>query len=56
MVGTNIIDVLQKGIISHGSGQIDPERPVIFIGYSLGALITLEALEDLVAAENKVGR
>jgi len=34
-------------------GQIDPERPVIFIGYSFGALITLEALEDLVAAENK---
>ncbi len=34
-------------------GQIDPERPVIFIGYSFGALITLEALEDLVAAEKK---
>ena len=33
-------------------GQIDPERPVVFIGYSFGALITLEALEDLVAAEN----
>ncbi len=36
-------------------GQIDPERPVVFIGYSFGALITLEALEDLVAAE-KEGR
>ena len=34
-------------------GQIDPERPVVFIGYSFGALITLEALEDLVAAENE---
>ncbi|MBT6054048.1 MAG: alpha/beta hydrolase [Planctomycetaceae bacterium] len=33
-------------------GQISPERPVVFIGYSFGALITLEALEDLVAAEN----
>ena len=34
-------------------GQIDPERPVVFIGYRFGALITLEALEDLVAAENE---
>ena len=33
-------------------GQISPERPVVFIGYSFGALITLEALEDLIAAEN----
>ena len=32
-------------------GQISPERSVVFIGYSFGALITLEALEDLVAAE-----
>ncbi len=32
-------------------GQIDPCRPVGIIGYSFGALITAEALEDLVAAE-----
>jgi hypothetical protein len=32
-------------------GQIAPERPVAIVGYSFGALITLEALEDLVAAE-----
>ena len=32
-------------------GQVAPERPVAIVGYSFGALITLEALEDLVAAE-----
>jgi hypothetical protein len=32
-------------------GQIDPCRPVGIVGYSFGALITAEALEDLVAAE-----
>lgn len=36
-------------------GQVPPERPVAIIGYSFGALITLEALEDLVAAE-RAGR
>ena len=32
-------------------GQVAPERPVAIVAYSFGALITLEALEDLVAAE-----
>ncbi len=32
-------------------GQIKPTRPVGILGYSFGALITLEALEDLVEAE-----
>jgi esterase/lipase superfamily enzyme len=32
-------------------GQLDPHRPVGIVGYSFGALITLEALNDLVAAE-----
>jgi hypothetical protein len=32
-------------------GQVEPSRPVGIIAYSYGALITLEALEDLVAAE-----
>ena len=32
-------------------GQIDPCRPVGIVGYSFGALITVEALEDLLAAE-----
>lgn len=32
-------------------GQINPCRPVGIIGYSFGALITAEALDDLVAAE-----
>lgn len=32
-------------------GQLVPDRPVAIVGYSFGALITLEALEDLVAAE-----
>lgn len=36
-------------------GRIAPERPVAIVGYSFGALITLEALEDLVAAE-RAGR
>lgn len=31
-------------------GQVEPERPVALVGYSFGALITLEALDDLVAA------
>ena len=32
-------------------GQIEPERPVGVVGYSFGALITLEAIDDLVQAE-----
>jgi hypothetical protein len=32
-------------------GKVAPERPVAIVAYSFGALITLEALEDLVAAE-----
>ncbi len=32
-------------------GQIEPSRPVGIIAYSYGALITLEAIKDLVAAE-----
>jgi hypothetical protein len=32
-------------------GQVAPERPVAIVAYSFGAMITLEALEDLVAAE-----
>ncbi len=32
-------------------GRVEPERPVAVIGYSFGAIITLEAFEDLVAAE-----
>lgn len=36
-------------------GHVPPERPVAIVGYSFGAIITLEALEDLVAAE-RAGR
>ena len=32
-------------------GQIEPARPVGIVAYSYGALITLESLKDLVAAE-----
>jgi esterase/lipase superfamily enzyme len=32
-------------------GQLEPERPVAIVGYSFGAIITLEAIEDLVMAE-----
>lgn len=32
-------------------GQIDPCRPVGIVGYSFGALITVEALDELVQAE-----
>lgn len=32
-------------------GQIEPTRPVAVVGYSFGAMITLGALDDLVAAE-----
>jgi len=32
-------------------GQFDPERPIAIVGYSFGAIITLEAIEDLVMAE-----
>lgn len=32
-------------------GQIEPSRPVGIVAYSYGALITLESLKDLVAAE-----
>lgn len=31
--------------------KVEPDRPVAIIGYSYGALVALEALEDLVAAE-----
>lgn len=31
--------------------QLDPERPVAVVGYSLGALVTTVALEDLTAAD-----
>ena len=36
-------------------GQVNPERPVALIGYSYGALITLEALNHLVEA-HRTGR
>lgn len=36
-------------------GQLAPERPVAIVAYSFGALITLEALADLVAAERADG-
>jgi len=32
-------------------GDVEPNRPVAIVGYSYGAIITLEAFEDLVAAE-----
>jgi esterase/lipase superfamily enzyme len=32
-------------------GQFEPERPVAIVGYSFGAIITLEAIEDLLLAE-----
>lgn len=32
-------------------GQLEPERPVAIVGYSFGAIITLEAIEDLLMAE-----
>lgn len=32
-------------------GQVEPERPVAIVGYSFGAIITLEAIEDLLLAE-----
>lgn len=32
-------------------GQLEPGRPVAIVGYSYGAIITLEAIEDLVIAE-----
>ena len=35
-------------------GQIDPERPVVFIGYSFVALITLEALRILLQQKIQV--
>jgi len=31
--------------------QVEPDRPVAIVGYSYGALIALEALEDLVQAQ-----
>ena len=31
--------------------QVEPDRPVAIVGYSYGALVALEALEDLVHAE-----
>jgi len=36
-------------------GQIEPQRPVAIMSYSFGAIITLEAFEDLVAAQ-RAGR
>jgi len=32
-------------------GQIAPDRPVVLVGYSFGSLITLEALDNLLDAE-----
>ena len=32
-------------------GQLEPGRPVAIVGYSYGAIITLEAIEDLAIAE-----
>jgi len=32
-------------------GQLEPDRPIAIVGYSFGAIITLEAIEDLVMAE-----
>lgn len=32
-------------------GQLPPEQPVAIVAYSFGALITVEALDDLIAAE-----
>ncbi|MBU6222814.1 MAG: alpha/beta hydrolase [Planctomycetes bacterium] len=32
-------------------GQFEPERPVAIVGYSFGAIITLEAIDDLLIAE-----
>ena len=32
-------------------GQLEPERPLAIVGYSFGAIITLEAIEDLLLAE-----
>lgn len=32
-------------------GQVEPTRPVAVVGYSFGAIISLGALDDLVAAE-----
>lgn len=32
-------------------GQFEPERPVAIVGYSFGAIITLEAIDDLLEAE-----
>jgi len=36
-------------------GQLEPGRPVAIVGYSYGAIITLEAIEDLVIAERTGG-
>lgn len=36
-------------------GRVDPDRPVAIVAYSFGAIITLEAFEDLVVAE-RTGR
>jgi len=34
-------------------GQVEPTRPVAVVGYSFGALIALEAIDDLVEAERE---
>jgi hypothetical protein len=34
-------------------GQVQPDRPVAIVSYSFGALITLEAFEDLITAERE---
>lgn len=36
-------------------GQVEPTRPVAIVGYSFGAIITLEALDELAALE-RAGR
>ncbi|NBT12245.1 MAG: alpha/beta hydrolase [Planctomycetia bacterium] len=34
-------------------GQLDPEQPVAIVGYSFGAIIALEAFQDLAVAEHR---
>ena len=36
-------------------GHVEPTRPIVIVGYSFGTIITLAALDDLVAAE-RAGR
>ncbi len=36
-------------------GRVEPERPVAIVGFSFGALVGLEALQDLEAADRDAG-